>query len=68
MDFGTTCYTQETPGFLWDAFTKGPADDYERYSQRLTRLIAADVLANNPDELDPQQQEIAERLADEVTW
>lgn len=68
MDFSTTCYTQETPGFLWTAFTNGPADRYERYNERITQLIAADVLTQCPDELTDDQRRIVEALASEVEF
>jgi len=68
MDYTTTGYTQETPSWLWSIWTKGPADGYDRYDQRLTRLIAADVLENCPDELDAEQRQMATTLATEVTF
>lgn len=66
MDFGTTCYTQETPAFLWDAWTDGgPAGDgYDRYSQRLTELIALDLLLTAPAQLDADERHYAKALVD----
>lgn len=67
MDYSTRSYTQETPAWLWDAFTDGgPAGRCDRYSDRITQLIAADVLANCPDQLDEGQRDLAEDLATEV--
>lgn len=67
MDHTTRCYTQETPAWLWNAFTDGgPAAEYDRYSDRIAQLIAADVLANNPDELTEEQRRYAEQLSTEV--
>jgi hypothetical protein len=68
MDYSTKSYTQETPAWLWKAWTHGPADDYDRYDQRLTRLIAADVLEHCPDELGDDQQRHATDLATEVDF
>lgn len=67
MDYGTKAYTQETPTWLWEAFTDGgPAAQSERYSERIAQLIAADVLENAPDQLDDREQREAEALAAEV--
>lgn len=57
-----TSYTQETPKPLWEAFTRGPAAAYDRYSQRLTELIAEDVLEHHGDELDDDLREFCEEI------
>lgn len=59
-----TSYTQETPKPLWEAFTRGPAAPYDRYSQRLTELIAADVLQHRGDELDDDLREFCEEIVE----
>lgn len=67
MDYTTKGYNQQTPTWLWKAWTHGPADDYDRYDQRLTQLIAADVIEHCPDELEGEQHRRAVDLATEVT-
>lgn len=66
MDYGTSSYTQETPRWLWQHFTNGPGDRHERYSDRITALIALDVLRDPDTALpDPQRRE-AEQLVEQL--
>lgn len=64
--FRTSSYTQETPKFLWEPWTKGPADDHDRYGERINSLIAIDTLAHCPDELDQDELAQAVELASRV--
>lgn len=68
IELQTTKYQQETPDFLWDAFKAGPGTFDDRLDRRICRLIAADVLANAPEQLDPEEQAVAEQLAAEVEF
>jgi len=64
MDQTTTSYTQNSPTWLWEVFTDGPADLCSRYDQAITALIAAHVLRECPDRLDEREREAARELAD----
>ncbi len=69
MDYGTRSYTQETPSWLWEAWTDGgPGAQADRYCDRIVKLIAADTLANAPGQLTDQQRREAEALAAEVDF
>lgn len=61
--FRTSCYTQETPKFLWDPWTSGPADEHDRYGERINSLIALDTLAHCPGQLGEQERAQAIELA-----
>jgi hypothetical protein len=63
----TTKYQQETPSWLWSAWTAGPGADADRYDRRICRLIAADVLDEAPEQLDDEEVAAAEELAKEVS-
>jgi hypothetical protein len=60
----TTSYQIETPEFLWRAFQKGPAEDYQKAMHRLTVLQARDVLENAPEQLDEEERERVEEIAE----
>lgn len=60
----TTSYQIETPAFLWRAFQKGPAEDYQKAMHRLTVLQARDVLENAPEQLDEDERERVEEIAE----
>jgi len=66
IDHSTRSYTQETPGWLWSAFTNGPADEHDRIKDRIVCLQAVDVLENCPEQLTEAERQRAERLAAEV--
>jgi len=67
MEYGTKAYTQETPTWLWEIWTgEGPGTQADRYCDRITQLIAVDVLVHCPERLDDRQQREAESLAAEV--
>lgn len=67
MDSRTRSYTQETPAWLWKAWTDGgPGARADRYCDRIAKLIADDVVANASVQLSEQEQREAEALAAEV--
>ncbi len=67
MDSRSRSYTQETPAWLWEAWTDGgPGARADRYCDRITKLIAADVVANASEQLSERQEREAEALAAEV--
>ncbi len=67
MDSRSRSYTQETPAWLWLAWTDGgPGARADRYCDRITKLIALDVVANSPEQLSDREQREAEALAAEV--
>lgn len=63
--FDTTTHQIEQPTFLWKVWTNGPADEYDRYSDRIRILLAEDVLDDCPDRLDQRQRELVERIIEE---
>lgn len=58
----TRSYQTETPVFLWTHWTEGPASDYDRYKDRLTELIAEDVLEHCSDRLTERERKLAEEI------
>lgn len=68
MDYTTRGYNQQTPTWLWKAWKHGPGDDYDRFDQRLTQLMAVDVLDYYGDELDDDKRDRAADLATEVSF
>lgn len=49
LDHSITTYQTDNPRWLWRLFTSGPADDADRYGDRVTALIARDVLEHFDD-------------------
>lgn len=66
MQYGTTSYTQETPKQLWHRFKTGPAEDYDRIHDRITELIALDVLATASEQLPDDEQAYYQDLVDDL--
>lgn len=66
MDHRTSPYTQETPRWLWQRFTNGPGDRHDRYSDRITALIALDVLWDPEVTLHRDERAAAEALVADV--
>lgn len=65
-EYGTISYTQETPRWLWQRFTNGPGDQHDRYSERITGLIALDVLWDPGVDLPQSEQAQAKALVEEA--
>jgi len=63
--YETTSYQIENPTFLWKAWTNGPAEDYERHKDRITVLIADDILENCPERLNERERAIVEEILEE---
>lgn len=63
----TKSYQTETPAFLWDPFTEVIADDYPRYKDRITVLIAEDVLEHCPERLSDRERELAQEIVEELS-
>lgn len=64
--YRTTSYQTETPKWLWQAWTAGPASDTDRYSDRLTALVARDVLEHAPEQLADDERRDARKIIEEV--
>jgi hypothetical protein len=62
MKFGTSAYQTETPKWLWEPWTGGPAATADRYADRLTALEAFDVLLHAPEDLSTEQEHLATDL------
>lgn len=62
----TRSYQTETPVPLWHAWTNGPGSRPDRYSTRISRLLAFDVLLTHGDRLEDDQREFAETLLEDT--
>lgn len=60
--FETTSYQTETPVLLWEPWKNGPGAEPDRYSTRISRLLAFDLLLCDADRLEEQERELAEEL------